>query len=119
MKCKECGTGLRRYTDRALIIAFKEYTKLHTKFGLIKAGYRIYNYWRGYLSDNLLEVKGYYYCPKCQTYIIVCPNCGHNIQLGKDYPLQGNKYDCPHCKRDMIYYDKELEDDDFFDSEYE
>lgn len=119
MKCKECGTGLRRYDGRGLKTALKEYANLFAKSGFIKGGYRVYNFWQGHYSGSLYKVIGYYYCPKCKTYRIICPNCRHNLQLGKDYPVQGNKYICPHCKKDIIFYDKELDNFDFDNDEYE
>ena len=104
MECKECGTELVSSDDKEFQTYVKEYIKLCTPVGLLKGGYRVFNVFRGKLSKTIWEVEGYYYCPKCKTYLIICPRCGHNLQLGKSYPVQGDKYNCPNCHESMIFY---------------
>lgn len=111
MNCKECGSELLTSDDKEFKRFFSEYVKLCSIAGLLKGGYRVFNYFRSHFSETLWKVHGFYYCPKCETYIISCPNCGHNLQLGKNYPVQGDKYKCPNCEESMIFY---YENDDYY-----
>lgn len=114
MNCKECGSELVMSDDKELQTFVKEYAKLFTGIGLLKGAYRTFNYFRGKYSKTIWEVKGFYYCPRCKTYILKCPNCGHNLQLGREYPVQGNKYKCTSCGDSMIFY-YDGDDSDYID----
>ena len=113
IKCNNCGNELSSVSDEELKHFVFEFLNTFRPKGILKGVVRIVNYWRGQYSDNVCKVEGYYYCETCKTYKIVCSNCKHVIELARNHPFQRDSYECPICRKTLIFYNET--DGEFYD----
>lgn len=103
-ECSSCGSEMKDTDDKEFIKVLKEVGKMTRPDGFVRGIYRFANYWKGYLSKSVMRTKGYWYCPTCKMYRLECPNCTSFIELGHQYPVQGDAFTCGSCSETVVYY---------------